>query len=70
MSNRRELLQRLAAMPSLSKAELIAALQSLPNDNDEGSAKSSHVEADDLLLKFIDDEQVSEAFDDIIKWYA
>lgn len=30
----------------------------------------AHVRADELLLKYIDDESISQAFENIDKWYA
>jgi len=32
--------------------------------------ESTHCEADELLLKFINNKKISEAFDNIPKWYA
>ena len=32
--------------------------------------ESAHVEADDLLLWYIDDEEVTKLFEKIDKWYA
>ncbi len=32
--------------------------------------ENAHMIADQLLLEFIDDEEVSQAFFDIDKWYA
>jgi len=51
----------------MTKQELVEKLKSLQGDTD---CEIAHGEADDLLLEFIDDKDVSEAFDKIDKWYA
>lgn len=33
-------------------------------------AERDHCDADDLLLQFIGDEEISEIYDNISKWYA
>lgn len=35
-----------------------------------GDFHGDHIEADELLLKYIDDNNVSEIFDSIEKWYS
>jgi hypothetical protein len=37
-----------------------------PNQDHEGA----HGEADDLLLKYIDDPLITKEYDAIVKWYA
>lgn len=32
--------------------------------------ESGHAIADDLLIKYIDDEDIKKAYDEINKWYA
>lgn len=49
----------------MTKEELIAKLQDL-----QGDTESNHVEADALLLKFINDPEITKAFCKIDKWYA
>lgn len=46
---------------------MIKKLKDLRFPND---AEMAHREADNLLLEFIADEEVSEAFEEIEKWYA
>lgn len=51
----------------MKKEELLKELESLAWLDD---TEMAHRDADDLLLKFIDDKEVKEAFDKIHKWYA
>ena len=51
----------------MTKDELIKQLKDLLANKDQEMA---HVEADDLLLKFINDKEISEAYESIEKWYA
>ena len=51
----------------LTKEDLIKRLKELQSSDD---LECAHGEADALLLRFIDDEEVEEAFDEIDKWYA
>lgn len=56
--------------------ELIAKLKALsregkpPRKFGEGDAGDDHIEADRILLAYINDPRVTEAFDAIEKWYA
>lgn len=50
----------------MTKAQLIKQLQSLENFDPE----VSHVQADKLLLEYIDDEDIEAAFEAVEKWYA
>ena len=51
----------------MSRDELIAELLRLKNEADEEEA---HIEADDLLLEYIADEEITAAFRAVPKWYA
>jgi hypothetical protein len=51
----------------VSRDELLAELRKLTKGGDE---EINHCRADSLLLEFIDDPEVTEAFDAIDKWYA
>ena len=51
----------------MNKEELLKALRALAGLRDPESA---HSEADHLLLTFIDDDEITEAFEAIPKWYA
>lgn len=51
----------------ISKSDLIEQLKELHDTDDPESA---HYEAEQLLLAFIDDEEVTKAFGAVPKWYA
>lgn len=51
----------------LSKAQLLKKLEKCAKSRD---AESAHGDADTLLLDYIDDEEITEAYDRIDKWYA
>ena len=50
----------------LTKEQLLEKLKECANMDTE----SRHVEADNALLDYIDDEKVRKAFDELSKWYA
>lgn len=52
----------------MTKKELIAALSELAGER--GDAELDHLEADRLLIEYINDEQVADAFEAIQRWYA
>jgi hypothetical protein len=52
----------------MTKQELLDALRALKAN--ESDPEENHVDADDLLLKFINDPEVTEAFNALHKWYA
>ena len=52
----------------MSKTELIDKLNELGEKDRD--IEANHLAADDLLLEFINDAEVSEAFASIEKWYA
>lgn len=49
----------------MTRDELLARLEAIG-----GEPESDHIEADQLLLKFIDDHEITLAFGAIRKWYA
>lgn len=49
---------------------LIKELKEIPSKCPNEDYEEYHVLADDLLLKFIDNEEVTKAFKDIPKYYA
>lgn len=51
------------------KEELINELNAIA-DNGGYDQENNHVMADELLLKYIDDSEIKEAYDKIDKWYA
>ena len=62
-----ELLKERGRKKIMEKKELIEALVLLQESSDEEKA---HVEADNLLLDYINDKEISAAFINIDKWYA
>lgn len=57
----------------LKKSELIEKLKEIYTKQNSGShsdKESDHGDADDLLLQYIHDEDVTNAFEIIDKWYA
>lgn len=52
----------------MTKEELIEALKEIAANNDDEEV--DHARADALLLEYIGDNEVTEAFDSINKWYA
>ena len=51
----------------INKQELIDKLHNL---KESGDHEGAHGDADEALLDYIHDDEVTEAFDDIEKWYA
>lgn len=51
----------------MTKEELIERLEALQQD---GDTEYQHGEADDLLIEWINDPEVTEAYAKIKKWYA
>ena len=52
----------------MSKDELLAILNKLGKD--DGDPEYDHYEADKALLDYINDPEVTRAFNDVHKWYA
>jgi hypothetical protein len=51
----------------MTKEELITKLKTLSNNLD---IEDAHIEADELLLEYINDEDITSVSNDIEKWYA
>lgn len=51
----------------MKKEELIEQLNHLEKNDD---TESAHIQADDLLLSYINDSEIEEAYNKIYKWYA
>lgn len=51
----------------MEKQELIEKLKKLRTTDD---IEASHSDADDLLLKYINDTDISNAYEEVPKWYA
>jgi hypothetical protein len=60
----------------MTKDELISALDGLeekytnPNDTRRVDREQVHIDADNMLLKFIDDQDISSAFYRLELWYS
>jgi hypothetical protein len=55
----------------MTKEELIAELNKIYDGQDSNTdVEVDHMNADELLLKYINDDEVSDAFNAIYKWYA
>lgn len=52
----------------MSKDELLVKLKALHGDDLDSEA--AHIEADEWLLEYINDAEISEAYNEIEKWYA
>jgi hypothetical protein len=53
----------------MDKETLIKKLNKLACE--EGAeAEDNHAEADKLLIKYIDDKEITTAYNEIFKWYA
>lgn len=53
----------------MTKEELLAEIQRIDKELD-WDLESKHARLDDLLLAFIGDDRVTEAFNSADKWYA
>lgn len=53
----------------MEKEELIKQLEELAEMSD-GDEEVAHIKADKLLLNFINDKKVTDAFESIERWYA
>lgn len=56
-------------MKEISLEALIHSLDCLSKKT-SGDRRTDHIEADRLLLAYINDEEVTKAYDAIHKWYA
>ena len=55
----------------MNKEQLLHELIKIKENYDyHYDEEKDHIEADELLLKYIDDEKISNAFYDIKKWYS
>ena len=62
-------LQRLKLKKEKNKEKLIKELKKLSRENNT-DFEITHSRADKLLIKYINDKDVTEAYDDVGKWYA
>ena len=53
----------------MTKEQLIQSLNELA-EIEKDDYEVNHIEADNLLLEFINDDNVKKAFDSVYKWYA
>lgn len=62
----------------MTKEELIAELKAISAKEDAGQGtdgrlydqEDGHIEADNLLIAYINDPEVTDAFNEIGKWYS
>lgn len=55
----------------MTKQELIKALKNIKKEQNKfADEECDHIKADELLLQYINDENVTKAFESINKWYA
>lgn len=54
--------------PKISRKDLLSSLKELHDE--QGDIEAMHAEADELLLRYINDTEVEEAFEEVPKWYA
>lgn len=54
---------------SMRLDQLILRLQEIKEEG-LGDAEGAHIEADALLLQYIDNKAVAQAYDEIEKWYG
>ena len=60
-------------MEKITKERLLLELKSFPSYDDDmgiGDPEKSHKRADELLLRYINDEEITEAFENLIRWYS
>lgn len=53
----------------MTKDELIKELKKLSRDKN-GDFESTHYRADRLLIKYINDKEIEDVYNDVGKWYA
>lgn len=54
----------------MTKKELLKGLLKIKESETSGTADCTHADADELLIEYIDDEGVKEAFKNLTKWYS
>lgn len=54
----------------MTRDELICRLNFIANGGLKDDEEVMHVKADEALLEYINDPEVTKAFDSIDKWYA
>lgn len=62
-----EIEKRLKEDKLLTKDEVMTLLESL---SEEGDYEDAHWCADRILVKYINDKEIEDAYDEIGKWYA
>ena len=60
---------RLRAEREAKKEELVNALKALHRHGPRQDYNNSHAEADDLLAEYINDPDITLAYDEVGKWY-
>ena len=57
----------------MTKEELIEKLKAIEGKHKTErfyDSENGHVEADDLLIEYINDKEIADAFEEVSKWYA
>ena len=54
----------------MTKKELLAKLQKIKQEEYERGADCTHEDADELLIEYINDENIKKAFKTLTKWYS
>lgn len=54
----------------MNRTELIKELKKLDEDICNRSYEDTHYEADRLLIAYIDDKEIEDAYDNVGKWYS
>ena len=54
----------------MTKQELIEKLKEVADRYNDRNQELGHSKADDLLIKYINDPEITEAFNAVHEWYA
>jgi hypothetical protein len=54
----------------VTRDELVAELRLIADNFNGGDVEAGHLRADQVLLAFIDNQAVTDAFDAIDRWYS
>ena len=55
---------------SVTRFELLKGLRELKGDYCDVDVEAGHAEADELLVRYINDPEVEKAFEEVPKWYG
>lgn len=54
----------------ISREELLASLRELAGHGYNTDVEATHAEADELILRYLNDPEVEKAFEDVPRWYS